>query len=113
MKERAANKYGAKRTLYNGRAYHSKAEADYAAKLDLLRTAKVNDRVVEWRPQVAIPLTVNGQLVCTYICDFAVTYADGRVEHHEVKGAETVAWKLKRRLFEALYPDRVLKVIKP
>lgn len=106
-----ANKYGAKRTAYNGRTYHSKAEANYAAKLDLLMTARGKNRVISWTPQVGIPLSVNGQLITTYIVDFEVYYSD-RTEVHEVKGVETAVWKLKRKLFEALYPNAVLRIIK-
>jgi len=109
----ARNKFSAKRTEYAGRTYDSKMEANYAAKLDLLRMASGRMAgVLSWRPQVHVKLEVNGHLVATYIVDFEVTFADGHVEYHEVKGYETETWKLKEKLFRALFPERRLVVIR-
>jgi hypothetical protein len=44
--------------------------------------------------------------------DFVVTHADGHEEWIEVKGFETPIWKLKKKLFEACYPNRKLVVVK-
>ena len=114
------SKYKAVKTEYKGRKYDSKREAAYAAELDMLKNARTGDkRVEEWTPQVRIPLIVRADskpgkpvLVCHYVVDFAVTYGDGHMEYHEVKGFETEVWKLKEKLFRALYPDAVLKVVK-
>ena len=97
----------AERSAYGGRYYQSKKEASYAAHLDLLRaSASLKERVIEWVPQFKVPLDVNGVHICNYYVDFLVTFADGRQEYHEVKGFETDVWRMKRRLFEAIYPDR-------
>jgi len=96
-----------------GVLYDSKLEMKYAAKLDLLRHAiREDERVVDVRRQVSIPLEVNGHLICTYRCDFEVIYADGRVELHEVKGLSTPEWRIKERLVRALFPGQTLRVIK-
>ena len=106
-------KFGAVPKSYGGREYHSTKEARYAETLDQLRHAMhPRDRVAEWRPQVPVKLEVNGKLVTTYICDFLVTFGDGRQEWHEVKGFETETWKIKEKLFRALVPDRRLVVVK-
>lgn len=47
----------------------------------------------------------------SYIADFRVTYDDGRVVIEDVKGIETEAFKLKRKLFEAAYPDLTLSIV--
>jgi len=78
----------------------------------MMRAADPAERVVSWRGQVNVPLVVNGVKVCTYIPDFLVTFGDGREEYHEVKGFETREWRIKEKLFRALYPERVLKVIR-
>lgn len=113
------SKYRAKPTDYKGRRYASKREAAYAAELDMLKAAKGGERVVEWTPQVRIPIKVRPDtpphrevLICHYVVDFAVTYSDGHVEYHEVKGYETDVWLLKKKLFEALYPDMKLRVVR-
>lgn len=103
-------KFNAKRT--NG--YASALEARHADKLQALTKARdPKERVVRWKEQSRIPFLVGDppKLVCTYVCDFEVEFADGRTEFHEVKGFETPEWKLKKKLFEALYPDRKLVVI--
>ena len=107
------NKYGAKRTDYNGATYDSKREAKHAAQLDLLIKAKdIEDAVIKWERQVEFPLVVNGQLICLYRADFRVWYPDGRCEIHEVKGMDTQTWRLKAKLFKALHPELLLKVIR-
>lgn len=107
------SKYGAESCNYGGAKFHSRKEAAYAATLDILKKSKSpNERVSSWKGQVRVPLMVNGKTVCTWIVDFLVTYADGTEEWHEVKGYATDVYQLKRKLFEALYPERVLKVIR-
>jgi hypothetical protein len=107
------SKFGNKVSFHAGRLFDSRKEADYARRLDMLKgAAKREDRVTEWEGQVRIPLVVNGHHVCDYYCDFRVDFADGRTEWHETKGFETPVWRIKFKLFKALYPDRVLRVIK-
>lgn len=110
------HKYGvaaASERVYNGILYHSKREKTYAATLDNLKTARnIKDRVVSWDRQVRLPLVVDGTLIGHYVADFAVRYADGREVLVEVKGFETPGWKLKHKLFKALYPGKALEVVK-
>lgn len=102
----------ARRTVYNGRTYHSALEARYAARLDQLMAARGADRVKAWVPQRVVSFVVNGRWICDWTCDFYVEFEDGHIEYHEVKGVETEGWIIRRRLFEAVYPDRILKVIR-
>lgn len=107
------SKYNARRTEYNGRTYDSAAEAAYAAELDLKKKAGL---IREWIPQVRVPLEVNGIKICTMVMDFQVFYpvASGlqsQVEYIEVKGFETPVYKLKRKLFEAIYQNVRFTVI--
>jgi hypothetical protein len=96
------NKFHAKKTVYGGITFDSKREADFARDLDFMKHARGRDRVESWERQVRFPLLVNGDRICTYVCDFLVHYADGRNELVEVKGYWTPEAKLKRKLFEAL-----------
>jgi hypothetical protein len=105
-------KYHAVRTNYNGVRYDSKREAQYAATLDMMRKARGSDRVFEWARQVPFPLRVNGHLICKLTLDFQVCYYDGRIEYHEVKGVETRDFKLRMKLFRALFPDVIVRIIK-
>ena len=99
------SKYGAIRTTYRGVTYASKAEAKYAEGLDLLMKARGKYGVKAWSGQPRFPMVVNGHKICTYIADFLVTYGDGRQEVVDVKGMETSVFRLKKKLYAALYPD--------
>lgn len=96
-----ANKYGAQKQPHGGRMYDSKAEADYAAHLDMMQLA---GDIVGYKPQFTMNLVVNSIKITTYRIDFLVERSDGALELHEVKGAETKDWLIKWRLAQALIP---------
>lgn len=101
------NKYRAKRTTVDGISFHSKGEAKRYQELLLLERAK---EIRGLKRQVKFPLSVEGQLVCTYVADF--TYFDirnriGVVE--DFKGVRTAEYKLKARLFEILHGRPILE----
>lgn len=104
-------KYGNKITEYNGKKYHSKKEAGYAAELDMLGNAR-NDaqRVVKYDTQVKYHLEVNNVLIGAYILDFKVEYADGHVEYVDVKGFLTEEYKIKKKLMKALFNIEIKEV---
>ena len=109
----AYNKYGAKKTVYNGITYHSKFEAEYAKNLDWRLKAK---DIAGWDRQMKIPLAVNGKHICNYFIDFTIVHNDRTVEHVEVKGMETEVWKLKWKMFLAIYkkerPEWLITLVK-
>lgn len=76
-------------------------EAAFAAELDLRVKAK---DIKGWDRQVKIPLDVNGRNIANYYCDFVLHHNDGSDEYVEIKGFQTEIFRLKRKLFEALYP---------
>lgn len=109
------NKFGVapktQRTL-KGKVYDSKLEMNYRIHLDKLRKAvSTKFRVVDIKEQLPFECVVNGKKVCTYICDFAVQYADGRIEYVDTKGIITTEFRLKKKLVEALFPVTI-KVVK-
>ena len=90
------------KTAYNGVLYDSKSEAAYAAHLD---RRLASGEIGAWGRQVRVRLEVNGKLVCSIVPDFLVwDPSGGGATYVEVKGFETPIWRLKRKLFEALYP---------
>jgi len=82
--------------------YQSKLEAEVAMRLDLMVKAK---QILGYRRQVVCALSVSGVEICKHIVDFLVQNLDGSVEVWEAKGHATAIWKLKKKLFEAQYPD--------
>lgn len=87
----------------------SKFEAGKAQELILLKRAKA---IKDFQEQVKIPLEVNGYHICNYYIDFVIQHNDGTKEYLETKGYPTDTWKLKWKLFEALYdkPGNILTV---
>jgi hypothetical protein len=88
---------------YDGFRYMSRFEASYAQQLNLRLRAK---EIASWERQVTIPLIVNDYRVCNYIIDFIIHHKDGTLEYVETKGFATEVWKLKWKLFEALYSEK-------
>ena len=85
---------------HNG--FDSKFEGGKAVELDLLlKTGKIKG----YEKQTKIPLVVNGYHICNYYIDFVVFHNDGSTEYCETKGYATDVWKLKWKIFEALYSD--------
>jgi hypothetical protein len=102
-------RYSYYRTAKQGKN-DSKFEAGKAQELELLKKA---GEIKDFKEQVKIPLIVNGLIVCDYYIDFVITHNDDSLEYCETKGYATDAWKLKWKLFEALYstdPNVVLTV---
>lgn len=87
----------------------SKFEAGKANELALLKKTK---KIIDYKEQVKIPLVVNGFHICNYYIDFVIEHLDGTLEYLETKGYATDVWKLKWKLFEALYdkPGNTLTV---
>lgn len=107
------NKYNAKSTEYGGLIYHSKKEAGYAQELDLRIKAK---DIKSWERQVRVDLKVYGNHICNYYIDFIITHNDDSLEYVEVKGFSTDVWRLKWKLFEAIFnkdfPDIKLTIVR-
>lgn len=107
------SKHNATSTIYKGVRYQSRAEAEYAYGLDCRLSQK---EIRAWTRQISIPFRVNGILICKYVVDFCLLHLDGSIEWVEVKGHETDAYKIKKKLFEATYlfehPEERYTIIK-
>lgn len=101
--KRVRHKFNAKRTKVGERTYASKAEARYAVALEHRKRA---GEVIGWFEQV--PIQLPGGIV--FRLDFLVFESDGSVRAIEIKGYETPAWKMKRKLVEESYPWLPLEV---
>jgi len=94
--------FNTKKIISGGRSYDSKFEAGYGQELELRK--KAGD-IKEFETHLRIPLEVNNYVVCDYYVDFAVYHNDGSIEYVETKGYSTDVFKLKWKLFCALYED--------
>lgn len=99
---RNKSKYNNKTCGYNNSIYDSKLEKKFAMDLDLRVAA---GEIKSWERQVKISLDVNKKHICNYYIDFIINHNDGSEEYTEIKGFPTEVWKLKWKLFNAIYGD--------
>ena len=104
-------KYHNTKVTINGHTFDSKLEAWYYVKLTKDHTVEK----IELHPKYELLATFkkNGKTFqkITYIADFLVTYKDGRMEIVDCKGIETEVFRIKRKLFEAKYPDLTIRCV--
>ena len=109
------HKYNAKKTKCNNNHYHPSAmECSYCNQLSLLVKAK---EIYCYEYERRFELRVNGILICHHKPDFCVyktkeDFDQDCPEIHEVKGAQTVDWNMRRKLLEALFPHLEYIVIR-
>lgn len=105
MKLPRKSKYGNRKTVLDGIVFHSRREAE---RYLVLKAMERDGLVSGLQLQQRIPLVVNGVKVTTWVADF--TYFDtasGRTEYEDVKGYRTDSYRIKAKLFEALYGQPV------
>ena len=90
--------------------HDSQFEAGHCNKLRLL---KIAGEIKDFKTQPYYIFRVNGKRVCGHKPDFIIENLDGTCEINECKSKGTVTdvWKLKKALFEILYPDIKYTVI--
>lgn len=104
------SRLGKLRRTLDGIVFDSAAERDYAAQLEHQKKLGI---IVAYQRQFPFELTSHGKKICTHYVDFLVYQANEGESVHEVKGHETDLWKIKRKLFEACYPEIPYIVVKP
>lgn len=93
----------------NGHYHPSKLEAGYCNQLTML---KKNGDIKDFEGQKRFDFIVNDQKICSHLVDFYVQDVTGEWSVHECKGYEHPVWNIKRKLFEALFPEIEYIVIK-
>lgn len=94
----ASTKYGNKWCEIDGIKFQSQKEGGYYL---YLKSEQKKGRVKSFKLQAPFRCEVNGRLVCKYIADFVVTYADGSKKVIDVKGFRTSLYILKKKLMFA------------
>ncbi|WP_191992111.1 DUF1064 domain-containing protein [Peribacillus tepidiphilus] len=104
------SKYGSKKVEVDGIVFDSKAEANYYKQLKWLQEHK---QILFFRMQPRYLLQEafkkNGKNFrkIEYVADFEIHHNDGSIEVIDVKGIETEAFKIKRKLFEKKFPHKL------
>lgn len=108
-------KYHNKKTEVDGILFDSKAEARYYQELKLRKLAgDVKSFTCQPRYELLPGFSKGGNKIrpMAYIADFEIIHNDGSLEVIDVKGKETEAFKLKRKLFDFTYRDLKLTIVK-
>jgi len=107
---RYGNKYGAKKTTYNGRRYDSKLEARVAYELDMrMKSGEFTEIIPQYRIKLYVYLPDGKRAdLFTYVCDFRCQKADGSYLLIEAKGKETEVYRVKKRILDLVWlPDHL------
>jgi len=95
------HKFNAVPVKEDGKYFDSTLEFNYFNHLKLLqKTGKVSF----FLRQVPFELDLKNTKISKYFVDFQVFYTNGAIEFVDVKGKETVVFKMKKKMVEALYP---------
>jgi hypothetical protein len=89
--------------MYEGVMYDSKLEARVAHRIDQMKKAQGKERVTAVERQVSYSFDLNGIHICKYVCDFVITFGDGRKEWWDAKGAEMREGRIKSKLMLAFF----------
>lgn len=103
------SKYKSRKVTLDGITFPSQKEADKYAELKILQRAGEVARL-EMQPEFILQEGYRDgkgkrHRPIKYRADFRVTYRDGRVEVIETKGYRTEAYRMKKKMFLARYPD--------
>mgnify|MGYP001558328522 CR=1 FL=1 len=116
--QRFGNKFGARKTEFNGKKFDSKFEASVAKDLELRKKAKdIKDYETQYKVEMWA-YRENGLpgFKVSHKVDFRIHHNDGSYELCEAKGVETADWKMRRKLLEHLWlpdhPDHTYTVVK-
>ena len=100
-----AGRSNAKGVRIDGFWFGSGAEARRYQELRLMEAGGLISNLVVHPP---FPIYVGGDEICTYVADFKYKKPNGNTVIEDVKGFPTEVFKLKRKLFEALYKTNLL-----
>lgn len=98
------SKYGAIKTVVNGKKFDSKAESFRYLTLEQMQN---DGKISELECQKVYKLVVNGEQICKYIADFEyLDHATGQYVTEDAKGGRatvTAVFKLKSKLMKAIH----------
>lgn len=98
------NKYGAKKIVIDGIKFDSKLEAKH---YQILKLRELAGEIKDLKLQVNFPLEVNSIKIATYRADF--TFYEFEVYRvADAKGVITESFRLKAKLFKAIYGYDIL-----
>ncbi|MDD4969831.1 MAG: DUF1064 domain-containing protein [Paludibacter sp.] len=109
------NKHGAKKTNVDGITFHSRTEARFYTRLNMLLKARQLVKL-ELQPKFMLQEEfIDGigekHKPIYYVADFKVTFPDGRTKVYDTKGDKTPDYVLKKKMFIFRYRDEVFEEV--
>lgn len=108
------NKYRNKKVIVDEKKFDSKREGNRYKELKLLeRAEKIKDLELQPRFLLQDSFKKNGRTFrkIEYVADFKYI-ENGKTIVEDVKGIQTDVFKLKHKIFEKVYPDLELRIIR-
>lgn len=108
------NKYRNKKVIVDGEEFDSKKEGNRYKELRLLeRVGEISNLELQPRFLLQDKFKKNGKTYrkIEYVADFKYI-ENGKKIVEDVKGIQTDVFKLKHKIFEKVYPDLELRIIK-
>ena len=108
------NKYRNKKVIVDGEEFGSKKEGNRYKELRLLeRAGEISNLELQPRFLLQDKFKKNGKTYrkIEYVADFKYI-ENGKKIVEDVKGIQTDVFKLKHKIFEKVYPDLELRIIK-
>lgn len=108
------NKYRNKKVIVDGEEFDSKKEGNRYKELKLLlKEGKISNLELQPRFLLQDGFKKNGRTFrkIEYIADFKYI-ENGKTIVEDVKGMQTDVFKIKHKIFEKVYPNLELKIIK-
>lgn len=108
------NKYRNKKVIVDGKEFDSKKEGNRYKELRLLeRAGEISNLELQPRFLLQDSFKKNGRTFrkIEYVADFKYI-ENGKTIVEDVKGMQTDVFKLKHKIFEKVYPDLELRIIK-
>lgn len=115
MRNSRRSKYGASKTEVDGIVFDSKMESRRWQQLKLKLAAgeiKNLQRQPEFMLQPSFKKNGKTFRAITYRADFKYQLQNGKTVVEDVKGMETEAFKIKKKMFEYKYPELSLVLVK-
>lgn len=105
-RKKGTTKYGNISCKCNqGHIHRSRFEGTVCNDLHLEYHKEIKAGQIEIETERRFDFVVCGVKICSHYMDFLITFEGGRELAVEAKGAETDVWRIKSKLFKAMFPD--------
>lgn len=88
-----------------GHIHKSRFEATVCNDLHIEYSKELKAGEVEIETEKRFDFMVENVKICSHYMDFFLTFITGKEKAVEAKGLQTALWRIKKKLFEALYPE--------